>query len=131
MMIWLLVFLNQPLTIYHATQVASVRSLAVENCEELCIHYLGKFWNMEVWWTFVLLAWCYNFGMSKSLNLSHALHLLVFGFFFSIEISVILVLFPWKLWWCYFVTVTNRSDFVLPEQIKWLESVIFGLGAKI
>ncbi|KAG8663298.1 zinc finger MYND domain-containing protein 15 isoform X2 [Manihot esculenta] len=48
--------LHWPLTIYHATQVASVRSLAVENCEELCIHYLGPekeilqldaFWELQ------------------------------------------------------------------------------------
>ncbi|KAJ9172103.1 hypothetical protein P3X46_015384 [Hevea brasiliensis] len=48
--------LHWPLMIYHATQVASVRSLTVENCNELCIHYLGPekellqlaaFWELQ------------------------------------------------------------------------------------
>uniref|UniRef100_A0A2P2KD88 MYND-type domain-containing protein n=1 Tax=Rhizophora mucronata TaxID=61149 RepID=A0A2P2KD88_RHIMU len=33
--------LHWPLTVYHATQIASVRSLTVESCNKLCIHYLG------------------------------------------------------------------------------------------
>ncbi|XP_012092020.1 zinc finger MYND domain-containing protein 15 isoform X2 [Jatropha curcas] len=33
--------LHWPLTIYHAAQVSSARSLNVESCNELCIHYLG------------------------------------------------------------------------------------------
>ncbi|XP_065860952.1 uncharacterized protein [Euphorbia lathyris] len=33
--------LHWPLTIYHAIQVAPLRSSTIESCNELCIHYLG------------------------------------------------------------------------------------------